>query len=558
MPKFVEKKFKNTLYYGDNLDVIKRYIPDESIDLIYLDPPFKSDQDYNVLFEEKDGSQSAAQLKVFEDTWHWDTAAASSFHDVVTRGGKSANTLIAFEKILGYNDMLAYLSMMAPRLDELHRVLKSTGSIYLHCDTAASHYLKILLDSIFGAENFHNEISWKRSKSTSSISKIFKRSHDSILFYTKTDRYTFNLQYKELSEASKKLYKNGSQNVPLLVSGRRGVKSGMAETGMPWRGIDPNLRGKDGMHWITSPSKLEEYDQEGLIHWPKKVGGIPRLIYDADKSSGVPISDFWEDINNINSNSHEALGYPTQKPEDLLDRIISASSNKGDVVLDPFCGCGTSISVSQKLNRKWIGIDVTHLSIALMKHRLKTAFGNKVEYQVIGEPVDLPSVKELAKLDRYQFQWWALGLVGARPIEKKKGKDKGIDGRLYFYSDGTLKGKIEQIIFSVKSGQVDVTHIRDLVGVINREKSAIGVFITLAKPTRPMKEEAASAGFYKSQELGAKKYPKIQILTIQEIFAGKRINCPPFALNEGNITLKKALKVSPVKRKVKHAKLDDF
>ena len=530
---------ENVLYYGDNLEILRRYIKGETVDLVYLDPPFKSDQDYNILFAERNGSQAAAQIKAFEDTWHWDKVSAAAYQEIVETGPTRVSQVMqAFRTFLGENDMMAYLSMMAPRLVELQRAIKQTGSIYLHCDPTASHYLKMLMDAVFGPYNFRNEISWQRSQTRSSISRIFKRAHDIILFYSKTGDYPFGLQYKKLSEGSLKLYKHEDrrgfyQPVPLLVSGKRKGK-----TGQVWRGIDPNKQGKGGMHWVTIPDNLDKYEREGQVIWPKKHGGTPRLKYYLDENKGVPISDFWDDIAIISSSSAERLGYPTQKPEALLERIIQASSNEGDMVLDPFCGCGTTIAVAQRLNRRWIGIDITHLAVALMKHRLHDMFGSQVQYKVIGEPVSLPDAMALAENDPYQFQWWALGLVGARPIEEKKGADKGIDGRLYFHDEAdSKKGRTKQIILSVKSGKVSVKDVRDLRGVVEREEAQIGVLICMQKPTRDMRRESASAGFYKSH-WGT--HQKLQILTIEELLAGHKIDYPDIA--GVNVTFRRAQK----------------
>lgn len=514
----------NKLYFGDNLDILKRYIADESIDLIYLDPPFKSNQDYNVLFSDKNGTKSNAQIKVFEDTWHWNIEAENTYDEIINLGGKISDVLVGIERFIGKNDMMAYLVMMTPRLIELRRVLKSTGSIYIHCDTTASHYLKIIMDAIFDPRNFKNEIIWKRSHTRSSISKIFRRNHDSIFFYTKTDDYYYNQQFGELSEGSKQLYSHKDKNgyyqlVPLLGSGIR-----HGETGKIWKGIDPNKQGKSGMHWLTIPSKLDEYEKKGLVYWPKK-GKTPRLKYYLQDTKGVPLGDTWDKIGIIEASSNEGLGYPTQKPEKLLERIIQTSCPKEGIVLDPFCGCGTTISVAHKLNRSWVGIDITHLAISLIKHRLMDSFSSKVEkeYEVIGEPVSLSGAKELAQEDRFQFQWWALGLIGARPVEQKKGADKGIDGHLYFRE--TQKEKVKEIIISVKSGHISVKDIRDLRGVIERENAVIGVLITLEKPTEPMITEAVVAGFY-INPMYHNKYPRIQILTIENLLDGKRIESP--------------------------------
>jgi DNA modification methylase len=542
---------ENVLYYGDNLEILRRYIEDESVDLVYLDPPFKSDQDYNILFAERNGSRAAAQIKAFEDTWHWDKISAAAYQEIVETGpARVSQAMQAFRTFLGENDMMAYLAMMAPRLVELQRVLKPTGSIYLHCDPTASHYLKILMDGVFGPKNFRNEISWQRSQTRSSISRIFKRAHDIILFYSKMGDYHFDLQYKELSEASLKQYtKKDKQGfyrlVPVVVSGRR-----KGETGKTWRGIDPNLRGKSGSHWLTVPAKLEDYEKQGLLVWPKKTNGLPQLKYYLEDNKGVPVTDFWDDIDLISPSSVESLGYPTQKPEALLDRIIQASSNEGDVVLDPFCGCGTAIAVAQRLNRRWIGIDITHLAVALMKHRLHDMFSNGVQYKVVGEPVSLPDAKALAENDPYQFQWWALGLVGARPIEEKKGADRGIDGRLYFHDEAdSKKGRTKQIILSVKSGKVSVKDVRDLRGVVEREEAQIGVLICMEKPTRDMRRESASASFYKSHW---RTHPKLQILTIEELLAGHKIDYPDIA--GVNVTFRRAQK--PKGKQKPHPELD--
>lgn len=463
---------QNFLYYGDNLDILRRYVKDETVDLIYLDPPFKSNQDYNVLFQEQNGSRSNAQIKVFEDTWRWDRGAASAYQEIVEKGPeKASRAMQAFRMFLGDNDMLAYLSMMAPRLIELRRVLKPTGSIYLHCDPTASHYLKILMDAVFGAERFLNEIDWCY-KSGGASKRHFSRKHDVILFYSKLSEYIFNYQ------------KEKSYN--------RGLK--------PYR-----FKG------------VEEFKDE--IGWHTLVG----------------MKDYWN-INMVGRTSAERLGYPTQKPEALLERIIKASSNEGEIILDPFCGCGTAIATAQKLNRCWIGIDITHLAIGLIKHRLQDSFGSEISstYKVIGEPTDLDSAKSLANEDPYQFQWWALGLAGARPVDQKKGADQGIDGRLYFHDEAN---KTKQIILQVKGGHINSAHIRDLRGVLEREKAEIGVFITLQDPSKPMRGEAAGAGFYHSPGWD-KNYPRLQILSIAELLNGQTIDYP--APQFTNITLKKA------------------
>ncbi|MHB8542025.1 MAG: DNA methyltransferase [Candidatus Acidiferrales bacterium] len=527
----------NQLYYGDNLDVLRRYIKDESVDLVYLDPPFKSNQDYNVLFAEKDGTGAAAQFKAFEDTWEWNQLSQAVLEEIIEGGGRVSQVMQAFRQFLGTNDMLAYLTMMAPRLVELHRALKSTGSIYLHCDPTASHYLKLLMDSIFNPVYFRNEITWQRTNAHNAAGQ-YGRIHDTLLFYVKSEGYCWNEITTSFGAQQLKRYRKDAHGrlftTQDMTASRPNSDSGKFE----WRGtMPPPTRG-----WGYELEQLEKWWKEGRIL--TKSDRTPRmdgLIVYLDEKEGKPLQSVWTDIPRIPNTSAERLGYPTQKPEALLERIIKSSSNEGDTVLDPFCGCGTTIAVAQRLNRKWIGIDITHLAIGLIKSRLRDAFGEAVKetYKVIGEPTALPDAEQLAKDDPYQFQWWALGLVGARRAEQRKGSDQGIDGRLYFHDEGE-GGATKQIILSVKSGHVNVTYIRDLRGVIEREKAEIGVLITLEDATKPMRTEAAAAGTYKSPwgKRGSEElhYPRLQILTIAELLEGKGIDYPHMS----NVTFKRA------------------
>lgn len=541
-----ETQEKNRLYYGDNYEVLKLYVKDESVDLIYLDPPFNSRQDYNVLFAEKDGSQSSSQIRAFEDTWEWNIDAVRSYQHIVENiGGRVADAMRAFHTFLGGSDMMAYLSMMAPRLVELRRVLKETGSIYLHCDPTASHYLKILMDAVFGPQMFKNEVVWKRTSSHNDAAQgltRFGRSHDSIMFYSKSPKPAWNLQFRPYDESYLKQHYSNVE----APSGRKFKTSDLTaakpggDTSYEWKGVKP----PSGRYWAYSKANMEQFENEGRLVYAAK-SGMPRLKHYLDEMPGVNLADWWEDIFPINSQAQERLGYPTQKPEALLERILKASSNEDDVVLDPFCGCGTTVQVAQRLNRRWIGIDITHLAIGLIKKRLDDGFPDhqppiRQTYEVIGEPTDYAGAAQLAEEDKYQFQWWALGQVGARPVDQKKGADRGIDGRLYFHDDES--GKSKQIIFSVKGGHVSSPQIRDLCGVLNREKAEIGVFITFDEPTRPMKKEAADAGLYTSPGLDRGSYPRIQILTIQEILDGKQ---PQYPRHRADATFKKAPRSRP-------------
>src|SRR5579863_2181625 len=365
---------KNQLYYGDNLAVLREHIKDESVDLIYLDPPFNSRQDYNVLFAERDGTRSASQIMAFEDTWEWNMDAERAYEEIVERGGRVSDAMRAFRTFLGHSDMMAYLAMMAPRLIELHRVLKVTGSIYLHCDPTASHYLKILMDAVFGPQYLKNEIIWKRTSAHSSA-KRYGPVHDVLLFYGRSDDMKWtgaNIEYHDdyVTQRFRTKEKRPWKDADLTGSG---VRHG--ETGLVWRGFDVTAKGR---HWAYPPAELDVLDKQGSIYWPKKAGGWPRFKKFLDETDGVPAQDVWTDIYPINSQAAERLGYPTQKPEALLVRILTASSNEGDTVLDPFCGCGTAVSVAQRLKRRWIGIDITHLAIGLIKTRLADAFGDSV------------------------------------------------------------------------------------------------------------------------------------------------------------------------------------
>jgi DNA modification methylase len=546
--------WKNKLYFGDNLDILREHVSTDSIDLIYLDPPFNSNANYNVLFQEKNGKKSAAQITAFEDTWQWGQESEEAYHELVTGGPEKLVSLVqALRSFLGTSDMMAYLVMMAPRLVELHRGLKQTGSLYLHCDPTASHYLKLVLDAIFGAANFRNEIIWKRT-TAHSAARRWNGVHDVILFYAKGSSYTWKPVFTEHSPEHVARYKNvGPDGRPWSDDNLTGPGTRSGDSGAVWRGFDPTAK---GAHWkvsaktveeilgkveadkLTTTQKLDVLDDHGYIHWPKARGGgargFPRFKRPLGK--GQLIQDIIADILPLNSQAQERLGYPTQKPEALLERIINASTNEGDVVLDAFCGCGTTISVAERLRRRWVGIDITHIAISLMRHRLHDAFRSELApYEVVGDPKDVASAEALALEDRYQFQWWAVGLVGGRPAQdKKKGKDSGIDGILFFFDDRSEQAK--KVIVQVKSGHVSSRDIRDLVGVLDREKAAVGAFITLRAPTQDMKKEAAAAGFYLSPLLPGGKCPRLQILTIEGLLDGEKLTYP----DQGRATFKKA------------------
>jgi DNA modification methylase len=526
---------ENTLFYGDNLPILREHLIDESVDLIYLDPPFNSNRSYNVLFREESGQEAKAQITAFEDTWHWNAATEQAYHEMIQNApGHVVQMISALREFIGTNQMMAYLVMMTARLIELHRVLKSTGSLYLHCDPTASHYLKIVMDTIFGLESFRNEIVWKRTSAHSDTKQgnvlHMGRIHDVILYYTKSDEAVRNEVYQPYDEEYvKNFYKyqdaDGRRYRLGDITGPGGAAKGNPQ--YEFLGVT--------RYWRYSRDRMEELYKQGRIIQTKP-GGVPQYKRYLDEMAGIPLQDIWDDIQPIGAQAQERMGYPTQKPLALLERILQASSNEGDLVLDPFCGCGTAIAAAHKLNRKWVGIDITHLSISLMKYRLKDMYDliEKKDYAVIGEPEDSGSARQLAHSDRYQFQWWALSLVHAKPLggeggsrEGKKGSDKGIDGLVNFLNE---KNKTERILIQVKSGHVNSGDIRDLRGSVEREGAAIGVFITLEETTKDMITEAVSAGYYHSN-LWQKDYPLIQILTVEDLFAGKRIDMPASLIN---------------------------
>jgi site-specific DNA-methyltransferase (adenine-specific) len=467
-----------------------------------------------VLFKDESGHEADAQITAFEDTWHWNHKAEETYFQLITQGDEAVARMIeAMRQFIGANQMMAYLVMMAARLVELHRVLKPTGSLYLHCDPTASHYLKIVLDAIFGIRNYRNEIVWQRTN-VHSDSKTWSNVSDTIFFYTRSDNFTWNSIYLPHSEKHVQ-----SKYANIDESGRRYTLDNMTSPNprpnmmYEWKGHASPPNG-----WRYSRETMTRLDTEGRIWYPDDKSKRPRLK---------------RDINPINSQAAERLGYPTQKPLALLERIIAASSNPGDVVLDPFCGCGTTIAAAQKLGRRWIGIDVTQLSIALQKSRLQAMFPD-LAYRVIGEPTTFDDARRLAHDDRFQFQWWALSLIRARPFggeagskTGKKGADKGIDGVITFVDDNSHKAK--RVIVQVKSGKVSSADIRNLVGTLDREGAAIGAFITLQEPTRDMRTEAASAGYYHAP-VWDRHFARVQLLTVAGLLDGTaRLEMPPVA-----------------------------
>jgi DNA modification methylase len=520
----------NLLYYGDNLDVLRREVAESSVDLVYLDPPFNSNRNYNVIFAQHNvyDADESAQIKAFDDTWHWRPETGSQYRAAISGGvpAKVADALAAVRTLLGENDAMAYLVNMAPRLVELRRVLKPTGSLYLHCDPTMSHYLKVMLDAIFGPKNFRNEIVWKRYGAHND-SKGYGRVHDVILFYSRGSSPYFDKQHQPYeSEYVTERFRFADPD------GRRWSEQNLASPN-PRPNLTYPFAAKNGLTYEPPPNgwkytleRMRDLDDTNRLHYPAKAGGRLRLKNYMDEMSGVPIQDLWADIGAIGGTSPERLGYPTQKPVALLERIVSSSCPPGGTVLDPFCGCGTTIAAAQALGRRWIGIDITYLAVDLIENRLQHTFGAAITdgYVVDGIPRDLLGAQALLREAPLDFERWAVSLVKGTPNEKQVG-DKGVDGVIRFFTDaqgGTGRGLV-----SVKGGKmIGPPFVRDLLGTVTTQKADMGVLITITKPTRGMKDAADHAGAY-TWPVTAQQFPKIQLFTVADLLSGKRPQMPP-------------------------------
>jgi DNA modification methylase len=512
----------NQLFYGDNLEVLAK-LPSESVHLVYLDPPFNSARNYNVIFAQHGTTSDAgAQIQAFEDTWTWTQATEDEYQSYIAGAvpNRVAEALTAFRTLLGDNDALAYLVNMAPRLVHLHRVLKPTGSLYLHCDPTMSHYLKVLLDAVFGARYFRGNITWVRT-TTHNDAKRWSPNSDVILYYGKSDKVTWNPAYSDHDPTYVETkYRH------LDSDGRRYRLDNMTSPNprpnltYEWNGHAPPANG-----WRYSKETMAALDEKGLIWYPDSKSKRPQLKRYLDEQKGVVIGDVWTDISPINSRAAERLGYPTQKPLTLLERIIAASSNPGDVVLDPFCGCGTTVDAAQKLGRRWIGIDITYIAVDLIEKRLQHTYGDAIknEYSVSGIPRDAAAAQALFQKNPFDFERWAVSQVGGQPNEKQVG-DKGIDGVARFPIDGKTTGRI---LVSVKGGKtINPSMARDLEGTLAQQKAELGVLIMQSAVTKGVQEVADKSGSYKHPHYG-QSYPRLQVITVAELLEGKKPNLPP-------------------------------
>lgn len=515
----------NRLYFGDNLEVLDEHVADESVDLIYLDPPFNSNRNYSVIFgRNRAVDESAAQIQAFEDTWRWTHTTEVLIGDLSnTAPQRVADALSAYYTLLGESEALAYLANMTPRLLQLYRVLKPTGSLYLHCDPTMSHYLKVLLDAIFDVRNFRNEITWKRTTAKGSRMQRFPANHDVILFYGKSQKTTWNplhtaydLDHLDEKTASKYKYVDSD-----------GRRYRLGDLTHPEQGKRPNLHYElmgVTRTWRWEKSRMEQAVADGLVVQTKP-GSVPQRKAFLDEKPGRLQDDVWTDITALNSQAAERLGYPTQKPLSLLERIIRASSNPGDVVLDPFCGCGTTVDAAQRLGRQWIGIDITHLAIDVITKRLLHTYGSGVfdSTELTGIPKDLGGARALFDRSPLEFERWAVSMINAEPNQRQVG-DKGVDGVARFPL-GT--GKIGKLLVSVKGGKtINPSMVRDLSGTIESRKAQMGVLITLAPATKGVTDAINHGGVF-THPANGQKYPRLQHITVADLLANKRPQVPP-------------------------------
>jgi DNA modification methylase len=539
----------NALYFGDNLHVLRRYVSADSVDLIYLDPPFNSNASYSVLFKTPAGVRSRAQVDAFKDTWTWGLRAETALLEIEERRPDIFAFLDSLIGFVGKTDMMAYVVMMSVRLIEMRRVLKPTGTLYLHCDPTAGHYLRIVLDCIFGSANFRSEIVWRRSASHNKLSKQYGPIHDTILFYSKSENFVFHPGHTPYTRSyMEKMFRQADARGRYRYNELTGQGIRMQESGRPWRGWDPTGRGR---HWAIPASLRGEistanevmtlHQQLDLLYERGWIVFSPdgRPVYKQYAGSGVFYQDMWAyqpgtegifdaskeaidaDVKWLDS-EEERLGYPTQKPLGLLNRIISTSSNAGDLVLDPFCGCGTAVHAAQLLGRRWIGIDITHVAIQIIEDRLKAAFPGKI-YEVKGRPTDPDGARELAKRDKYQFQFWAVSMVSGQPRggEERKGADHGIDGELFFKLGSKRNGRA---VISVKGGKdVNPEKVRELIGTRVIHGADAAVLICVDEPTEEMKKAAVSDGVLDT-EFG--RFERCQIVSAERLFDRRPLDLP--------------------------------
>jgi DNA modification methylase len=511
---------QNHLFYGDNLTIM-RSMPSACVDLIYLDPPFNSQRSYNLIYREMTGLPVPEQEEAFCDAWDLDPEKEEMARQmpVVLREYGADEGLVAFweawiRALRGTQPrLLAYLVYMSYRLFEMRRILKDSGSIYLHCDTTASHYIKVIMDGVFGHHNFRNEIIWRRSHPKGNASRRFARNHDAVLSFTKNaQKATWNAQYQAHDSS-----KAERQYSLVEESGRRYQLTSLLNPNPDRPNLTYEFKGVTRV-WRWTRERMQEEDAKGRIVVPKSGKGIPRYKRYLDEQEGIPVDDCWTDIEIAGRG--ERLGYPTQKPLALLDRVIKASCNEGDVVFDPFCGCGTAIYAAHLNGRRWIGCDIAILSVRIVRDILFKRYGLRegAEYEVSGVPLSVDGARDLFDRDPRQFQHWVVELAGGFCSKRYSG-DRGIDGSIYFETGAELR----RMVVSVKGGHLTPAHIRELRGVLGREGSELAGFVCLEKPTKGMMQEAADAGMYTYR---GTTYPRLQIRTVEDLLDKRAFDTP--------------------------------
>lgn len=487
------------LYAGDCLDILRDEleIPPASIDLIYLDPPFNSRSKYNLPF--KGEYKHAKPVMAFTDTWKWGDEQ-EQYYETLKKGERKSQLLARVvgnvrdiqTPVRGGSDLSAYLVNMTARLVKMRTVLKETGSIFLHCDPTASHYLKMIMDVIFGENNFRNEIIWHYDKWTNASSH-FQKNHDTILYYAKKKgRHTFN---KLFSDKISPHYEKGYHTN--VVAG--GV------------------------------SQLLVYDRE-KARLKIESGKYDRVVY-RDKQTKVALPDVWQ-VPIINPMAKERMGYPTQKPLELLIRIIESASNEGDVVLDPFCGCGTTTEAAEKLKRQWIGIDISTFATGLIRERIVRNFKaiTKSMIEMHGVPVDIQMARELADKDKFEFEKWVCGAVGAYGMYHApgtRGADKGVDGVLEFYPfHFGEKPKKKYAIIQVKGGKVSPDSVRALYQTVKDTNAKAGIMVCFEKYMKTVENNRSKETF--TDDSDSSPYPVIQGFSVEQLLSDERLNLPQY------------------------------